>query len=225
MYRNVRGPIFINRSIHCLVFSYYHIFFCLSCVIIFICCNYTLCLGHIKSWPTQRSSNQKHSISDKLNAFNLNGLEIDLDELEAFERRVQAKREAKKQQEQLNHQNIDNTTTTTIATTTNTTTVITSPTTETSNETPEIDELDEYLKTLRLKEQKEEEEEKQKQLQPQPPFSSNSQSSPLNFAILLYWFLAILNLASATFCKHYSKSSDNNWKLIGYMFFLFLFLF
>lgn len=28
-------------------------------------------------------------------------------------------------------------------------------------------------------------------------------SHPLPFALILYWFLAILNLANATFCKHF----------------------
>ncbi|XP_075165890.1 acidic leucine-rich nuclear phosphoprotein 32 mapmodulin isoform X1 [Haematobia irritans] len=145
---------------------------------------------------------------DKQNAFNVNGLEIDLDELEAFEKRVKAKREAAlKQQEQITKD-------------CKTTTKQTTKTTETNSvETEDIDDLDEYLKTLQLKEvetrQKQQQEQETQQLSSSvttivDPSSSNSQNSPLNFAILLYWFLAILNLASATFYSEGESGDDED---------------
>lgn len=137
-------------------------------------------------------------ISDKQNAFNLNGLEIDLDELEAFEKRIQAKREAKQLQQHNCTTTIDSSFSSTIDSNVNTT-----------NAEAEVDELDEYLKTLKLKE-----EEQSKTLCTSnidktsstclSTIDSDSRSS-MSFALFLYWFLAILNLASATLCKHYSK--------------------
>lgn len=147
-------------------------------------------------------------ISDKQNAFSLNGIEIDLDELEEFEKRVKAKREAKlKQQEKLT------------STTTNLVSIANTNSENANdyniNETDhnvmaanaEVDELDEYLKTLKLKEHQVENQKVSLTTQSTISNDSIDTRSTANFALLLYWFLAILNLASATFSnrKHYSK--------------------
>ncbi|XP_043066664.1 acidic leucine-rich nuclear phosphoprotein 32 family member A isoform X1 [Drosophila bipectinata] len=103
---------------------------------------------------------------DKRGAFCLNGLEIDLDELEALEQRVKAKKGGQDKPP---------------------------PPKE-----DEVDELDEYLKELQLREAE--------AVAPAPSGEEQSvikttQLPPTNqsikFAILLYWFLAILNLANA----------------------------
>ncbi|XP_073812206.1 acidic leucine-rich nuclear phosphoprotein 32 mapmodulin isoform X2 [Musca autumnalis] len=142
---------------------------------------------------------------DKQNAFSLNGLEIDLDELEEFEKRIKAKREAMKKQEENTKPTTNDNNTTTTETTNN---MGTNNSTTNNETTTEVDELDEYLKTLQLKEKMEEEQ----KLQQQSVLSSSSNShtddgsSPMKFALLLYWFLAILNLASAAF---YSENDDD----------------
>lgn len=147
-------------------------------------------------------------ISDKQNAFSLNGIEIDLDELEEFEKRVKAKREAKlKQQEKLTS------TTTNLVSIANTNSENAND--SNINETDhnvmaanaEVDELDEYLKTLKLKEHQVENQKVSLTTQSTISNDSIDTRSTANFALLLYWFLAILNLASATFSnrKHYSK--------------------
>lgn len=125
-------------------------------------------------------------LSDERNAFCVNGLEIDLDELDALEQRVKAK---KRLQEAPDDASASNNT---------------SSSKPPADDVDEVDELDEYLKELRLRESRELE---QQQLQRQQTnynndisYSDSVQSK--NFAILLYWFLAILNLANATYCKH-----------------------
>ncbi|KAM7343321.1 acidic leucine-rich nuclear phosphoprotein 32 mapmodulin isoform 1-T4 [Cochliomyia hominivorax] len=139
---------------------------------------------------------------DKQNAFTLNGLEIDLDELEEFEKRVKAKREAKlKQQQQENFS------------TNNSTTELLKSEASTENDNvnkakdngEEIDELDEYLKNLKLKEQQQQE--NNNDTSSAGAAAAAETRSAANFVLILYWFLAILNLASATFSnrKHYSK--------------------
>ncbi|KAL9912982.1 acidic leucine-rich nuclear phosphoprotein 32 mapmodulin isoform 1-T2 [Glossina fuscipes fuscipes] len=116
---------------------------------------------------------------DKLTAFCLNGLEIDLDELEAFEKQLQVKRAS-----------------------TNSSSGV--PATSTQKQPEVDDDLDEYLKKLKLKEEQIAE-------QPTTVSSSNTVNTsvesarPMNVAFLMYWFLAILNLANAVF---YSESGD-----------------
>ncbi|KAH8291045.1 hypothetical protein KR054_008005 [Drosophila jambulina] len=56
-----------------------------------------------------------------------------------------------------------------------------------NKEDQEVDDLDEYLKKLQLREANEQ------------SVIKAPQNPPLSFAILLYWFLAILNLASAAY--------------------------
>ncbi|XP_064544003.1 acidic leucine-rich nuclear phosphoprotein 32 family member A isoform X1 [Drosophila montana] len=111
---------------------------------------------------------------DERSAFCVNGLEIDLDELEALEQRVKAK---KRLQE----------------------TTDGASTSKPPDDDNEVDELDEYLKELQLKESATASqsviEANRASVQPHPS---------TNFAILLYWFLAILNLANAAYCKHYA---------------------
>lgn len=102
----------------------------------------------------------------------MNGLEIDLDELEVLEQRVKAKKSLQDKQEP--------------------------PPPQTEDQDQEVDELDEYLKELQLREAT---------AAATSPNNEQSvirapQNPPINFAILLYWFLAILNLANATYCKH-----------------------
>ncbi|KAH8401543.1 hypothetical protein KR009_006383 [Drosophila setifemur] len=109
-------------------------------------------------------------LSDKRNAFCLNGLEIDLDELEALEQRVKAKKSLQDKPPPPPHE--DN----------------------------EVDDLDEYLKELQLRESTAaataatSAQQSVIKASPQPTSNPN-----LNFALLLYWFLAILNLANATY--------------------------
>ncbi|XP_017049916.1 acidic leucine-rich nuclear phosphoprotein 32 family member A isoform X2 [Drosophila ficusphila] len=102
---------------------------------------------------------------DKRSAFCLNGLEIDLDELEALEQRVKAK---KILQDKPPPKSDDN----------------------------EVDELDEYLKELQLRESTSAATAEQSVITATQQSPNNSS---INFAILLYWFLAILNLANATY--------------------------
>ncbi|XP_046810696.1 acidic leucine-rich nuclear phosphoprotein 32 family member A isoform X1 [Lucilia cuprina] len=139
---------------------------------------------------------------DKQNAFTLNGLEIDLDELEEFEKRVKAKREAKLKQQQENN------------VTTNDQTTVNKTDNSAATELAEVDELDEYLKTLKLKEQKNEKEitstTNTTNTTDSTMNSSNNVGTSANFVLLLYWFLAILNLASATFSNHDNESDEEN---------------
>lgn len=119
---------------------------------------------------TEFGTNMKF-ISDNQNVFSLNGLEIDLDELEEFEKRVKAKRELEK----ANNDDI----------------VV--------SQNAEVDELDEYLKSLKLKEEQTAlDKSATTETDTVNTFSSNTRTTA-NFALLLYWFFAILNLASATF--------------------------
>ncbi|XP_043070228.1 acidic leucine-rich nuclear phosphoprotein 32 family member A isoform X1 [Drosophila grimshawi] len=104
---------------------------------------------------------------DERSAFCVNGLEIDLDELEALEQRVKAKK------------------------------CLQGAAPADDNKAAaddEVDELDEYLKELQLRESSQSV--IADAIQPQPN-NSNSHQPSIHFAILLYWFLAILNLASA----------------------------
>ncbi|XP_067630593.1 acidic leucine-rich nuclear phosphoprotein 32 family member A isoform X1 [Eurosta solidaginis] len=122
---------------------------------------------------------------DKQNAFCLNGIEIDLDELEEFERRVKTKKQL------------------------NTTTVK-----QKQNVQNEIDELDELLREIKLKDAaansiSDELVPTSHDTNTQPTAyegaSNNNTNADANnapalpFALILYWFLAILNLANATF--------------------------
>ncbi|KAH8308897.1 hypothetical protein KR059_003008 [Drosophila kikkawai] len=115
--------------------------------------------------------NGNDSEEEGRSAFCLNGLEIDLDELEALEQRVKAKKSLQNKH----------------------------PPPQTENEDQEVDELDEYLKELQLREAT-------AAAAPAAAVTTNEQSvirptqnPPISFAILLYWFLAILNLANATY--------------------------
>ncbi|XP_030370782.1 acidic leucine-rich nuclear phosphoprotein 32 family member A isoform X1 [Scaptodrosophila lebanonensis] len=123
---------------------------------------------------------------DGQNAFCLNGLEIDLAELEEFEKRVQAKKRLS-----------------------NTTTTAKKP-----PDDNEVDELDEYLKELQLRESATESQRPDSKnvsntnsrtttTATEPQLCSNHPTT--NFAILLYWVLAILNLASVA----YSSGDDD----------------
>lgn len=66
----------------------------------------------------------------------------------------------------------------------------------------EVDELDEYLKELQIKEKAKLESQSVIEAN-HPTVQPNSNQSNTNFAILIYWFLAILNLANAAYCKHF----------------------
>lgn len=153
---------------------------------------------------TTPPSNQLY-ISDKRNAFSFNGLEIDLDELEEFEKRVKAKREAKLKQQQQEYNTNE------LMTSTQNPNDISETKDETrkNNKTgaqEEVDELDEYLKNLKLKEQEQQANNSSATTTTTATAAAETRSAA-NFVLLLYWFLAILNLASATFSnrKHYSK--------------------
>ncbi|XP_032571915.1 acidic leucine-rich nuclear phosphoprotein 32 family member A isoform X1 [Drosophila sechellia] len=111
------------------------------------------------------NGNDSDEEGDKCNAFCLNGLEIDLDELEALEKRVKAKKSLQDKPPP-------------------------------QSEDKEVDELDEYLKELQLRESTDAASDEQSVINATPQPSSNSN---LSFVILLYWFLAILNLGSATY--------------------------
>uniref|UniRef100_A0A1B0FBM9 Uncharacterized protein n=1 Tax=Glossina morsitans morsitans TaxID=37546 RepID=A0A1B0FBM9_GLOMM len=116
---------------------------------------------------------------DKLTAFCLNGLEFDLDELERFEKQLQVKRAL-----------------------TNSSSNV--PATSTTKKQPEVDDLDEYLEKLNLKE--EQTAEQPTTVSPSNTVNTSIDSArPMNVAFLMYWFLAILNLANAVF---YSESGD-----------------
>ncbi|XP_052838701.1 LOW QUALITY PROTEIN: acidic leucine-rich nuclear phosphoprotein 32 family member A [Drosophila gunungcola] len=109
---------------------------------------------------------------DKRSAFCLNGLEIDLDELEALEQRVKAKKSL--QDKPPSH-----------------------------SEDNEVDDLDEYLKELQLREPTAAATDEKSVIKATQQTASNRN---LNFAILLYWFFAILNLANATY---FSNDDDD----------------
>ncbi|ALC42162.1 Mapmodulin [Drosophila busckii] len=100
---------------------------------------------------------------DERSAFCLNGLEIDLDELEALEQRVKAKKRLQEAPDAAQQPPA------------------------VSNE---VDELDEYLKELQLREASSTTTTKTV-IEPKQPAT--------NFALLLYWLLAILNLANAAY--------------------------
>ncbi|XP_017466947.1 PREDICTED: acidic leucine-rich nuclear phosphoprotein 32 family member A isoform X2 [Rhagoletis zephyria] len=124
---------------------------------------------------------------DKQNAFCLNGIEIDLDELEEFERRVNAKKQLAGTVTTNKHKTDD-----------------------------EVDDLDELLKEIKLKDatgnsncDKLSMSSKCPDVTVAKPAAGDGSDNnidadaaiapPLPFAIILYWFLAILNLANATF--------------------------
>ncbi|KAH8253541.1 hypothetical protein KR032_005921 [Drosophila birchii] len=114
--------------------------------------------------------NGNDSEEEGRSAFCLNGLEIDLDELEVLEQRVKAKKSLQEKPGQ-------------------------PPPPRAENEDQEVDELDEYLKELQLREAT---------AAAAAPTNEQSviratQNPSLSFALLLYWFLAILNLANATY--------------------------
>ncbi|XP_037948128.1 acidic leucine-rich nuclear phosphoprotein 32 family member A isoform X2 [Teleopsis dalmanni] len=118
--------------------------------------------------------------SDKQNVFCLNGLEFDLDELEEFEKRVKAKKESN-----CASRNID-----------------------------EVDDLDEYLKELNLKEannsnSKANEEDECKQSSSLVETTSTNRFS-LSYVLTLYWFYAILNLATIVFRINNNSCSDED---------------
>ncbi|BFG04894.1 acidic leucine-rich nuclear phosphoprotein 32 family member A [Drosophila madeirensis] len=116
---------------------------------------------------------------DKRNAFCLNGLEIDLDELEELEQRVKAKKSLQERP--------------------------TAPAVDT-----DVDELDEYLKELQLRESKAATDQ-QSVIEAGPAASQQppNRNPNIHFAILLYWFLAILNLANATYFSTEDGDSDD----------------
>ncbi|XP_060660371.1 acidic leucine-rich nuclear phosphoprotein 32 family member A isoform X2 [Drosophila nasuta] len=117
---------------------------------------------------------------DGRSAFCLNGLEIDLDELEVLEQRVKAKK-------QLQEASAAAASTEDDATSANNASTSNLP------DKDEVDELDEYLKELQLREAS------QAVIKCNPETRDTTSNSSTNFAILLYWFLAILNLANATY--------------------------
>ena len=127
-----------------------------------------------------------------------------MDELEAFEKRLKAKREAKLLTEQAKNDSTNTDLNTNFSKDANTNienTTATNATNSAAAEEVNVDELEEYLKNLKLREQQQEDEKAKKAANS----VNTSSSAPMNFALLLYWFLAILNLASATFvCKHCS---------------------
>lgn len=133
-------------------------------------------------------------LSDERSAFCLNGLEIDLDELEALEQRVKAK---KRLQEAPDGASTSNTSTS-----------------KPPADDNEVDELDEYLRELKLRESRDQSAIEQDQQQLQRHTNNNVSSSydineSRKLAILLYWFLAILNLANAVYCKHFEWTTSN----------------
>ncbi|XP_030558565.1 acidic leucine-rich nuclear phosphoprotein 32 family member A isoform X2 [Drosophila novamexicana] len=117
---------------------------------------------------------------DERSAFCVNGLEIDLDELEALEQRVKAK---KRLQE----------------------TTDGASTSKPPADDNEVDELDEYLKELQLKESTAAA--SQSVIEANP--ASVQPHPSTNFAILLYWFLAILNLANAAYFSGYDDGDSD----------------
>lgn len=124
-----------------------------------------------------------------------------MDELEEFEKRVKAKRESKL----LQQENTTATGTTDLLPTMANDSRV-SGTDNAAAVDAEVDELDEYLKTLKLREQQSEKE-KVSATHTSTSSDTDTLQSTASYALLLYWFLAILNLASATFSnrKHYSK--------------------
>ncbi|KAH8394838.1 hypothetical protein KR222_007865 [Zaprionus bogoriensis] len=130
-------------------------------------------------------------LSDERSAFCVNGLEIDLDELAALEQRVQAKKRLQEAQ---------------AAAASNSNASTSKPTAANADAdaNAEVDELDEYLKELQLREST---------AAAQPPAqaasaSASSSCPSTNFAILLYWFLAILNVANAV--SYFSGDDDED---------------
>ncbi|XP_016930346.2 acidic leucine-rich nuclear phosphoprotein 32 family member A isoform X1 [Drosophila suzukii] len=122
------------------------------------------------------NGNDSDEEGDKRTAFCLNGLEIDLDELDALKQRVKAK---KSLQDKLPPQSEDN----------------------------EVDELDEYLKELQLRESTAAPTDEQSVIRATQQAPSNPN---INFAILLYWFFAILNLANATYFDDDDDECDSD---------------
>ncbi|XP_022224092.2 acidic leucine-rich nuclear phosphoprotein 32 family member A isoform X1 [Drosophila obscura] len=116
---------------------------------------------------------------DKRNAFCLNGLEIDLDELEELEQRVKAKKSLQEKP-------------------------------PAPLEDTDVDDLDEYLKELQLRESKAATDQ-QSVIEADPAAIEQPNRNPnINFAILLYWFLAILNLANATYFSGDDDEEDGD---------------
>ncbi|XP_065367643.1 acidic leucine-rich nuclear phosphoprotein 32 family member A isoform X4 [Calliphora vicina] len=146
----------------------------------------------------EENGNYTTDEEDKQNAFNFNGLEIDLDELEEFEKRVKAKREAKLLQQENTTDHLQ-----TVANDSR----VNGTDNATADVDAEVDELDEYLKTLKLREQQSEND-KVSATHTSTSSDTDTLQSTASFALLLYWFLAILNLASATFSNN--LDSDDN---------------
>ncbi|XP_034476386.1 acidic leucine-rich nuclear phosphoprotein 32 family member A isoform X1 [Drosophila innubila] len=122
---------------------------------------------------------------DERSAFCLNGLEIDLDELEALEQRVKAKKCLQNAPDDASTKNAD--------------------------DNNEVDDLDEYLKELQLRESSEGQNViKANHESIQTNSNSNATNPSTNFAILLYWFLAILNLANATYFSGDDDDEDGD---------------
>ncbi|XP_046865611.1 acidic leucine-rich nuclear phosphoprotein 32 family member A isoform X1 [Drosophila willistoni] len=130
------------------------------------------------------------------NAFCLNGLEFDLDELEILEERVKAK---KRLQEATDETKADD-----------------------HNHDPgkgvgagdadEVDELDEYLKELQLRETT-----TVQQLQPATTTTTTTTTKAtettnqtIHFTVLLYWFLGILNLANALYFSNETTEGETD---------------
>ncbi|XP_028896203.1 acidic leucine-rich nuclear phosphoprotein 32 family member A isoform X2 [Zeugodacus cucurbitae] len=120
---------------------------------------------------------------DKQKAFCLNGIEIDLDELEEFEQRVKAKKQLQASTAAQNQSTVD-----------------------------EVDDLDELLKEIKLKDattnancDKLTTASECRDATVVKAIASNhldaeaAKAPPMPFALILYWFLAILNLANASF--------------------------
>ncbi|KAH8266288.1 hypothetical protein KR038_006582 [Drosophila bunnanda] len=127
--------------------------------------------------------NGNDSEEEGRSAFCLNGLEIDLDELEALEQRVKAKKSLQEKPGQ-------------------------PPRAE--NEDQEVDELDEYLKELQLREATAAATAAAAPSNEQSVIRATTQNQPISFALLLYWFLAILNLANATYFSGDDDDEDGD---------------
>ncbi|XP_018790519.1 PREDICTED: acidic leucine-rich nuclear phosphoprotein 32 family member A isoform X1 [Bactrocera latifrons] len=116
---------------------------------------------------------------DTQKAFCLNGIEIDLDELEEFEQRLKAKKQLQGNAAAAkNQKTVD-----------------------------EVDDLDELLKEIKLKDvatssncdKLSTASQATDAMVVKPTDAETANAPPLPFALILYWFLAILNLANATF--------------------------
>ncbi|KAH8277933.1 hypothetical protein KR018_010588 [Drosophila ironensis] len=121
------------------------------------------------------NGNESEEEGDGRNAFCLNGLEIDLDELEALEQRVKAKKGLQNKPPAPSDEN-------------------------------EVDELDEYLKELQLRESNAAASAAQQSVIK----ATQAPPSNISFALLLYWFLAILNLANATYFSGDDDEEDGD---------------